>query len=269
MESSISISLSDGGRRHQFPSDTPSSEAGWIPSRSSISPMIPVPNDIPRAIDPSNLPGGKRSLSGISLRSFLLGLVLGVSTSLTIFLWWSSNSLWRASFFLASLSLFHFLEFYVTACYNPRKASISAFLLTQNGAAYNIAHGSAMTECILARILLPPGYFKWTAIIFAGSRWQVGLGLALMVVGQIARTLAMVQAGTNFSHTMQRERKDGHILVKDGIYSILRHPSYFGFFWWGLGTQVVLGNVFCFLGYALVLWKFFSTRIQSKPDSRD
>src|SRR5436190_18348667 len=159
MESSVSISFSSSDRRHQCPSDTPSSEAGWIPSRSNITPMISGSKDVPQTIDPSNLPGGKRSLSGVSLRAFLLGLVLGVSTSLTLFLCWSSNNLWRASFFLASLSLFHFLEFYVTACYNPRKASISAFLLTQNGAAYNIAHGSAMAECILARILLPPGYF--------------------------------------------------------------------------------------------------------------
>jgi protein-S-isoprenylcysteine O-methyltransferase len=88
-----------------------------------------------------------------------------------------------------------------------------------------------------------------------------------MAVGQIARTLAMVQAGTNFSHTMQVERKDDHTLVKDGIYSILRHPSYFGFFWWGLGTQVVLGNMICSLGYAIILWQFFSSRIQSEPDT--
>lgn len=74
----------------------------------------------------------------------------------------------------------------------------------------------------------------------------------------------MVQAGSNFNHTVQAERKEGHTLVQHGVYAVLRHPSYFGFFWWGLGTQLVLGNVVCFAGYALVLWRFFYKRIHSK-----
>jgi len=41
----------------------------------------------------------------------------------------------------------------------------------------------------------------------------------------------------------------------------LRHPSYFGWFYWALGTQVLLGNPICFVIYAVVTWKFFSVRI--------
>lgn len=88
------------------------------------------------------------------------------------------------------------------------------------------------------------------------------MGLLLMGVGQVVRSLAMAHAAGNFNHHVQSRRKDGHVLVTDGIYSVLRHPSYFGFFWWGLGTQMVLGNFVCFALYALVLWRFFAKRIE-------
>ncbi|KAF3480483.1 S-isoprenylcysteine O-methyltransferase [Arthroderma uncinatum] len=215
-----------------------------------------------RSVDNSNLPGGNRSLAGISIRAFLLGQSVGICTLLTIILAHYSFTLWRAPFFIASLALFHFLEFYITAAYSTSFATISAFLLSSNGAAYNIAHSSALAECLLSRLLLPESYLKWTSIPFGGARVQVSVGLAIMIVGQVIRSLAMVQAGSNFTHTVQTQRREEHVLVKSGLYSVLRHPSYFGFFWWGLGTQLVLGNFVCFLGYAAVLWKFFSSRIQ-------
>lgn len=216
-------------------------------------------------IDPTIYPGGAKSLSGISLRAYLLGQVGGLSLLTTILtLLYTSSPLWRVPFFLFALTTFHFLEYWVTARYNTPFASISAFLLTQNGAAYNIAHMSALTECILSRLFLPDSYFTRTSAPFIGIRGQVVLGLVLIVLGQIVRTLAMAQAGTNFTHTIQYRKREEHVLVKDGVYAVLRHPSYFGFFWWGLGTQLVLGNVVCFVAYAVVLWKFFAHRIKSE-----
>lgn len=41
-----------------------------------------------------------------------------------------------------------------------------------------------------------------------------------------------------------------------------RHPSYAGFFYWALGTQLVLQNPISFLGFLIVLWRFFSQRIR-------
>ncbi|EEP75966.1 hypothetical protein UREG_00813 [Uncinocarpus reesii 1704] len=240
--------------------DSHSAASGWKP-RPNFPPGASSP-DKP-IIDPVYLPGGKKSLSGISIRSFLLGQAAGTCAVLSALLYTGSNPLWRVPFFVATLALFHFLEYYVTARYNNYFAKISAFLLTQNGMAYNIAHGSAVVECLLAHTFLPDRYFQLTGAVFGGIKYQVMLGLALMVVGQIVRSLAMVQAGVSFTHTIQHHRREEHRLVKDGIYSILRHPSYFGFFWWGLGTQLVLGNTVCFLGYAVVLWEFFSSRIRT------
>jgi protein-S-isoprenylcysteine O-methyltransferase len=49
--------------------------------------------------------------------------------------------------------------------------------------------------------------------------------------------------------------------VKGGIYSILRHPAYFGWFWWSIGSQVLLGNPICLVLYSLASWSFFANRI--------
>jgi protein-S-isoprenylcysteine O-methyltransferase len=92
------------------------------------------------------------------------------------------------------------------------------------------------------------------------------LGLALVVLGQAVRTAAMIQAGPSFNHHVQSHRESGHVLVTTGVYASLRHPSYFGFFWWALGTQLVMGNVISFVGYAAVLWRFFSRRIQREEE---
>lgn len=209
---------------------------------------------IPRAYD----------LPGISLRAFLLGLTFGVSTTITLFLAYSTYPVWRLPFFLSSLSLFHFLEYQITAQYNPTHATVSAFLLSQNGKAYNIAHGLAFLECFVRCV-----FFRMHALglhnsIFASSMvhamW-LALGFGMLLVGQATRTAAMAQAGSNFNHHVQMEKKQGHVLVTDGVYSWFRHPSYFGFFWWGLGTQVVLGNVVCLVGYAMALRRFFRHRI--------
>ncbi|PGH13419.1 hypothetical protein AJ79_03698 [Helicocarpus griseus UAMH5409] len=267
MDTSTSSASSNEYELPPVLTDPPSTGADWRPPRHEYVPYRP-PGDAngvskqPREVDPSILPGGKKSLAGVSIRSFALGQVFGLCFLLTLLLSWWSIPLWRAPFFLTSLSLFHFLEYYITAQYNTPYASISAFLLSSNGAAYNIAHTSAMVECLLARLVLPEGYTKWTSLGFGGVKVQIALGLILMAIGQVTRSLAMAQAGTNFTHTIQSKRREGHTLVKDGIYSILRHPSYFGFFWWGLGTQLVLGNAVCLLAYAIVLWQFFSFRIQ-------
>lgn len=220
-------------------------------------------------LDRSNYPGGSKSLSGISLRAFLLGITLGATLILTLLLTTLlPTPFWRVPFFIAALSLFHFLEYYVTARYNTRYASVGAFLLTSNGWAYNVAHGSAIVECIVAHFFWPDAsrlgrLFTFTEPVFGTSvSMLLVVGFVLTIVGQVVRTMAMAQAASNFNHHVQSQHQEGHVLVKTGLYGYLRHPSYFGFFWWGLGTQLVLGNVVCFVGYAVVLWKFFSTRIK-------
>ncbi|PYH85451.1 ICMT-domain-containing protein [Aspergillus uvarum CBS 121591] len=276
------ISLTAPQYRAYQPSSHPSTPSASASARASASPS-PSPPTPP--LDPSNLPTGTKSLSGISLRAFLLGTTLGLTATLTLHLLLTTTTpLWRLPFFLASLSLFHFLEYYTTATYNPRFADTTAFLLTSNGWAYNVAHGSAILECLLTNILAPAGatyhYHQHPGLsrIFAFEtldtfheyRLEINLpiclGLALMLLGQTIRSVAMAQAGSSFNHTVQVARRDDHRLITHGVYRVLRHPSYFGFFWWGIGTQLVLGNVACLVAYALVLWRFFRLRVRREEN---
>jgi protein-S-isoprenylcysteine O-methyltransferase len=192
----------------------------------------------------------------------LLGSAFTASIILSVVLIYGHNKLWRAPVFVSSLSLFHFLEFYVTAVANTPDASVSSFLLSSNGPAYTLAHTVAFTECILSHTFYP-------AIILPTSVHYtlLALGFCFVVVGQIIRTLAMYTAGTNFSHLVAHQKRAQHQLITSGVYHYLRHPSYFGFFWWGIGTQLVCGNSLSLVGFSLVLWYFFWKRIKGEEES--
>lgn len=250
------------------PEQTPSPTETYTSSSSSTP-----PNSAPLSVvHASNYPGGRKSLSAIALRAFLLGIAFGICSLITFYILVcvpyilpeASHSsllrLWRPAFFLGALSVFHFLEFYITALRNTPYANVSAFLLSTNGRAYNAAHTAALIECTIVSIFFPT--FQDTV----ASRASTVLGLVVLLVGQFTRTTAMSQAGTNFNHTVQTKRNDGHVLVTSGIYGWLRHPSYFGFFWWGVGTQVVLGNVVCGMAYTVILWGFFRRRIRKEEE---
>ncbi|OJD36086.1 prenyl cysteine carboxyl methyltransferase ste14 [Diplodia corticola] len=203
------------------------------------------------------LPGAPRSQSGIGSRAFFLGQALGLSIAATLYLALAAGSAsWRAPFFIGTLSVFHFLEYWTTARYNTPAASTRSFLFS-NGKEYQIAHSTALLEHVVTHLAFP----GWQARVGCGGA-TTAAGVALIVLGQTVRSMAMATAGTNFNHLVQSSKKSDHVLVKDGVYALLRHPSYFGFFWWGLGTQLMLGNVVCLVAYAAVLWSFFSRRIK-------
>ncbi|KAF1829372.1 protein-S-isoprenylcysteine O-methyltransferase [Decorospora gaudefroyi] len=205
-------------------------------------------------VAPEFFPHGQRSLSGIAVRAFCLGCALVLGLIGAALLAYNGSHLWRPFLFLATLAIFHFLEFYTTAAYNTPIAYIASFLLT-NGSQYRLAHSMAFTETLITSYFFP----RYQSRIH--PPWVLALGILLIVVGQAVRSTAMMQAGTNFNHQVQSRRNHGHQLVTHGLYHTFRHPSYFGFFWWGIGTQLMLGNAVCFVGYAGILWYFFKSRI--------
>merc|ERR1712200_267061 len=79
--------------------------------------------------------------------------------------------------------------------------------------------------------------------------------------GEAVRKIAMLTAGSNFDHLIRTQREEKHQLVTSGIYSIFRHPSYVGWFYWSVGTQIILWNPFCIVAYAMASWRFFSERV--------
>ena len=222
--------------------------------------LSPVAQREQMSPDKPYLPGQPKSLEGIALRAFCLGSALALCAVATcLILTLTSSPLWRLPFFIGTLSTFHFLEFWTTAKYNTPAATISAFLLTANWPGYAIAHTAALLECLVTQLAFPR--WHWGMPVYAAHAVML-VGLVLVLGGQFVRSTAMVQAGPSFNHIVQHRKRDSHSLVTTGIYGALRHPSYFGFFWWGLGTQLVLGNSLCLVGYAAVLWKFFSARVK-------
>ncbi|KAF8592398.1 protein-s-isoprenylcysteine O-methyltransferase [Ramaria rubella] len=191
-----------------------------------------------------------------SLISFSLGSVFALS--LTVFLSGGSKEWWWATyqlgFFFVAWSAFHWGEFAVTAGWNLEKCSVDSFLLN-NGAMYHVAHSTAILEYITTL------YFKPVAKSFPFCSQA---GIVLTLVGQVLRSSAMIHASTNFSHPVAYAKQPGHQLVTDGIYGWLRHPSYTGFFYWAIGTQLVLQNPICFVLYSIILWRFFYYRIRSE-----
>ncbi|KAG5921912.1 hypothetical protein E4U42_005671, partial [Claviceps africana] len=141
-------------------------------------------------------------------------------------------------------------------------ATVSAFLLTANWPAYPVAHALGCLECLVTHTLLLPVRPRPTLT----TTVSVLLGLVMVLAGQLVRSAAMLHAGTSFNHTVQTRRAASHTLVTTGVYALVRHPSYFGFFYWGLGTQLVLGNTLCFLAYAFVLWRFFRSRVRVEEE---
>ena len=189
-------------------------------------------------------------LEKISVVSSILGCFIGASVTVILVCPLSLSSL---SWFIwiASLCVFHLLEFILTARMQPNLVTIDSFLLNHSRE-YHIALCAAASEYWLERLLVP--HLK-------GSMFLFFLGLAMVGGGQAIRSLAMYTAGSNFTHQVADEHATGHILVKGGIYSLLRHPAYFGWFWWSIGSQVLLGNPICLVLYSIASWSFFANRI--------
>jgi protein-S-isoprenylcysteine O-methyltransferase len=197
----------------------------------------------------SELDDNTNSLPKISLTSYILGILSGLSITLSIHPFFKNFP--YLTIYLFFISLFHFLEYFITAKYQPNRVNSDSFVLNNPG--YHVAHLIAFLECLLELYFFP----NWKK-----SNFYIKLfGLFLMISSQLIRSLAMITAGRNFSHIIKNEKEDNHILITHGIYKFLRHPSYFGFFYWALGTQLLLLNPISFIIFAFLLYDFFASRI--------
>ncbi|XP_027196727.2 protein-S-isoprenylcysteine O-methyltransferase-like isoform X2 [Dermatophagoides pteronyssinus] len=158
--------------------------------------------------------------------------------------------------YLMILSFFHYGEFQSTSLINNNNNSITiqAFLL-DNSIEYHLAIAISLTE-----FCIESWYFPNQKFIF--HPYLTYTGLIICIVGDSLRKLAMYTAGHNFNHIIQIDHYSDHQLITTGIYSIFRHPSYVGWFYWSIGTQILLQNPISLVGYAIVSWRFFKQRIQ-------
>ncbi|CAE1299531.1 ICMT [Acanthosepion pharaonis] len=187
------------------------------------------------------------NLYQVALRAGWLGLFFGLGLLLSV----AKSTLVHFGWYIMALSFFHWSEYFITALTNPRSLSLESFLL-DHSREYKLAAVSSWAEFML----------EWYC--FSGLkqiRWLSMIGLIMVVGGEILRKCSMYTARANFNHYIQHVKQDGHTLVTYGVYSLFRHPAYVGWFYWSIGTQLILCNPLCLVGYTVVTWRFFRERI--------
>ncbi|KAK7695920.1 hypothetical protein QCA50_000559 [Cerrena zonata] len=219
-----------------------------LPAKTGPLEMKPVSGGV---VHSSRIPNSPLSVAAVS---FILGTVFSFGLVLCFFggswgFWWSQYQL---GIYISSWAAFHWGEFAVTAGWNREKVSVDSFLL-ENGSMYHLAHTSALLEYLITL------YFKPSLKSFP---YVSAVGLIILILGQIIRSTAMIHAATSFSHQVAFKKLESHTLVTSGIYAWFRHPSYAGFFYWALGTQLLLQNTANFVFFSIVLWRFFYHRIR-------
>ncbi|KAI9208167.1 Isoprenylcysteine carboxyl methyltransferase family-domain-containing protein [Polychytrium aggregatum] len=153
--------------------------------------------------------------------------------------------------FIASLAMFHLMEYISTAMYR-RDVTLQSFLFN-----HSPQYHFAMSACVVEFVIES---FFWPNMKRMGMMNL--LGFVIVVSMQIIRSAAMITAGSNFTHLIAERREKNHVLITNGVYSVFRHPSYTSFFYWGIGMTVMLWNPICFVGFIAALWTFFNNRIR-------
>eukprot|EP00727_Mastigamoeba_balamuthi_P002569 m51a1_g12309 putative prenyl cysteine carboxyl (251) ;mRNA; r:382826-383792 len=207
----------------------------------------------PLAIDELSRRFHRWSLELHVATAFGLGAMMGVGVATFVL----SPPGWHdLGLFFCLLSFFHLWEWFYVALFHPTDLSTNSFLINHSPA-FIAAWALCFSEYLIER-----AFFPW----LKGNALFVYSGFAVAVCGQAIRTVAMITAGTNFHHIIEDDLRPGHVLVTTGIYNVLRHPSYFGWFWWANATQLLLANPVCMVGFAAATWMFFKNRIEEEEE---
>ncbi|EOX99069.1 PREDICTED: protein-S-isoprenylcysteine O-methyltransferase B isoform X1 [Theobroma cacao] len=151
--------------------------------------------------------------------------------------------------FLAII-FFHSSEYILAIAIHGRSnVTFKSFLISKN---YLSAMILSLLEYFLEIVLFPGLKEHW---------WISDTGLAMVVIGEIIRKLAIITAGQAFTHLIKVYHEEHHQLITHGVYRFVRHPGYSGFLIWSVGTQIMLCNPISTIAFAIVVWQFFAERI--------
>lgn len=205
----------------------------------------------------------QQHIGRIAQTSFFLGCLFGLCT-IGIFysvLVSKNTELYAFSLYLLVAHVFfHFAEFLIPIRHRPTDISEASFMIFHSKQ-YIIMSGIPFVE-FFVKLYVLKGTISFFPLPFELTPIQCtvcALGGAFFYG---IRVISMVQCGTNFSLTIENKKRNNHQLVNHGIYSVLRHPSYFGFFWRTIFLQLLLGNMLTFVLHTWTLWRFFRCRIQ-------
>ncbi|KAM0006394.1 putative protein-S-isoprenylcysteine O-methyltransferase [Helianthus debilis subsp. tardiflorus] len=149
-----------------------------------------------------------------------------------------------------TLLFFHISEYLLAiACHGKSKVTTESLLISKD---YILAMTFSVTEYLIELYYFPT---------LKQNRSISNLGLYMVIFGETVRKVAILTAKKAFTHIIQRYHEEHHKLITTGIYGIVRHPGYTGFFIWAVGTQIMLCNPVSTVAFAIITWCFFYNRI--------
>lgn len=83
-------------------------------------------------------------------------------------------------------------------------------------------------------------HFEDFSLMITTQNWIIFLGLIVLFIGILTRFLIIKSLGKYF--TVDVTIREGHQIKKDGVYSVLRHPSYSASLLTFLGLGLFLNN---------------------------
>ena len=180
------------------------------------------------------------------------GIILCMAFSLSIcMLLFTKTHFYQLYLFLITQSIFHYSEYISVITYHFDTIEFKSYLINHS-TEWIISLITSYCETILGNIFFYD--YKHNTYIF----WT---GIIITLIGQIFRIGALFTGKKNFTHLLSYEKKPEQFLMTTGFYGISRHPSYFGFWIWGFGTQLMCGNLICSIGFPIGLYIFFKDRI--------
>ena len=183
---------------------------------------------------------------------YLIGLSLSVIFSFSFSMIFFTNSIYYPLYlYFITLCIYHYTEFFSVLLYHFKKLSCEYFLIDQS-LSWIIATIISFIETILETYYF--NKYKKIKIFFI-------IGLIMTIIGQIFRIGGIYTGKKNFTHKISYEKKKEHKLVKNGVFALTRHPSYFGFYLWSIGIEIMCCNPICFIGFTFILFYFFKNRI--------
>ena len=156
--------------------------------------------------------------------------------------------------YFITLCIYHYAEFFSELLFHFKDLQKDAFLIYREKK-WVISTVSSFIEYIIEMFFFKK--YKDIKIFFI-------LGLFMTIIGQYFRIAALFTGKSNFTHKIQMTKKKNHVLVKHGVYSICRHPSYFGFFIWSVGIEIMCINPICTIAFEVILFNFFKDRIETE-----
>ena len=183
---------------------------------------------------------------------YLIGLCLSSIFSFSFsMIFFTDNIYYPLYLYFITLCIYHYTEFFSVLLYHFKKLSCEYFLIDQS-LSWIIATFVSFIETILETYYF--NKYKKIKIFFI-------IGLIMTIIGQIFRIGGIYTGKKNFTHKISYEKKKEHKLVKNGVFALTRHPSYFGFYLWSIGIEIMCCNPICFIGFTFILFYFFKNRI--------